>query len=274
MRIFWIFLATVSLLVFTSCGDYSKLLKKGSLEEKLKAADRYYVKEDYAHALGLYENLLGYYNGQPEQEEISFRLAQCHYYQGSLDLASYLFRTFHETYPNSKHAEEAFFLVAYSHYQGALGPELDQTNTYRSLDELQLFINFYPESKRVGQANQAMDKLREVLTEKAYLSAKLFYEIEDYKAAIVALKNVLKDFPDIPQKEEIDWMIVHSHYLLAKNSAEFVYRDGILEPIRKNRFEQTIENALLFMESYPLSRYRADVESFKKKSETQLSLKP
>ena len=258
----------------SGCSDYSKLLKKGTLDEKLAAADRYYKKEDWAHSLGLYENLLGYFNGQAEQEMISFRLAICNYHTGSLDLAAYLFKSFHETYPNSQYAEEAFFLLAYSHYLNTFGPELDQTNTFRALDELQLFINYYPESKRVGQANQAMDKLRDILTQKAFIGAKVFYEIEDYKAAIIALKNVLKDYPDIEQKEQIEWMIVDSHFQLARNSAEIIIKDGIAEALRKNRFEQTVEAASMFLEAYPQSKYKSQVESLLKKAKTQAQINP
>jgi outer membrane protein assembly factor BamD len=40
----------------------------------------------------------------------------------------------------------------------------------------------------------------------------------EYKSAIVTLKNISREFPEMVQKEEVDFLIVKSHYLLAQNS--------------------------------------------------------
>ena len=46
----------------------------------------------------------------------------------------------------------------------------------------------------------------------------LYYRIGDYKAATVAFINAVKDYPDLPQKEEFEFLIVKAYYLYAKNS--------------------------------------------------------
>ena len=45
---------------------------------------------------------------------------------------------------------------------------LDQTNTYDALKELQLFINTYPNSSRIPECNDLIDKLRTKLEYKDY----------------------------------------------------------------------------------------------------------
>jgi outer membrane protein assembly factor BamD len=48
----------------------------------------------------------------------------------------------------------------------------------------------------------------------------LFYKIEDYLAAIVSFKNAIKDFPDMDNKDEIEFLIVKCSYLYAKFSID------------------------------------------------------
>jgi outer membrane protein assembly factor BamD len=266
MRVKSIIVGLIMVLLLPACGNYGKLLKSGTIEQKLNAANAYYAKKDYAHALGLFEQLLGYYSGQTEQEKIQYYIAYCNYGQGSLDLASYLFQSFYETYPNSIHAEECLYMFAYCHYLNSQGPELDQTNTLKAINELQLYINQYPESKRVAEANTLIDKLREVLAEKAYLHAMIYFKTQEYKAAIVCIKNVLKDWPELPQREELEFIRVKAHFLLAENSIEVWEKDDGKQFLKKERYESTIEACKLFKSSYPTSKYNSDVENFNRKS--------
>lgn len=263
----------IFLFLLSSCGgDFKKLLKSTNMEAKMKAADAYYEKRDFAHAQQLFDQLSGFYVGQAEQEKIQYLLAYCHYNLGSIDLASYIFKTFNENYPNSKHAEDAFFMYAYCQYLNSQGTDLDQGSTTKAIETLQLYINLYPDdAKRVAETNELIDKLRDVLEEKAYRNAKLYFQIEDYKAAIVSLGNVIKDFPDIEKKEEIDFLIFKSHYLLALNSVEEAYIDGVYRHLKKERFQSTLENYLVFREMWPQSRYQSEALGIYKKTQTLLT---
>lgn len=238
----------------------------------MQAAENYYSKKDFAHAQQLLDQLSGFYVGQAEQEKIQYLLAYCHYNLGSIDLASYIFKTYNENYPNSKHAEDAFFMYAYCHFLNSQGTDLDQGSTAKAIETLQLYINLYPnESKRVAEANDLIDKLRDVLEEKAYKNAKLYFQIEDYKAAIIALGNVIKDFPDTDQKEEIDFLILKSHFYLAQNSADEAIIDGVFRHLKKERMQNTLENYQVFKEMWPQSKYLSEASSISKKSQLLLS---
>ena len=47
------------------------------------------------------------------------------------------------------------------------------------------------------------------------MSAKLYYNLTDYKASIVALNNCLIDFPESKYREEIMFLVLKSKYFLA-----------------------------------------------------------
>jgi outer membrane protein assembly factor BamD len=74
----------------------------------------------------------------------------------------------------------------------------------------------------------------------------LYYNLGDYKASIIALKNCLNEYPDTKYREEILFLILKSSYLLADNS---IYSK------RKERFQDTVDEYYTFISEFPESKY-------------------
>ncbi|MDZ4757225.1 MAG: outer membrane protein assembly factor BamD [Bacteroidota bacterium] len=259
------------LMLAASCKtEYSRISKDPDMQKKLEYAHKYYKAKEFEKAMVLFDQVSAFITGQKEQEEIQYYIAYCNYNMGNYDLASYLFKSYHENYPSSKNAEECYYMYAYSHYISSQGSELDPTNNYKAIDEFQSFINIYPESKRVEEANKCIDKLRGIMATKSYNNAKLYYKIEDYKAAIVALRNAIKAWPDIEQREEMEYMVVKSHYLLALNSAELVEEEGKIKKIKLERYQSMTEAYILFKEIYPQSKYLDELAGYYNKTQKEI----
>jgi len=52
------------------------------------------------------------------------------------------------------------------------------------------------------------------------MSAKLYYDMEQYKAAVTALSNSLKEYADTKYREEMMYLKLKSLFLFAENSYE------------------------------------------------------
>src|SRR3546814_15684119 len=87
-----------------------------------------------------------------------------------------------------------------------------------SIEQFQLYLDLYPASVKVDECNRFIDELRAKLERKSYENAQLFYTIGYYPAAIISLKNSLSQFPDTDFREDIEFLILTSNYLYAKNS--------------------------------------------------------
>lgn len=255
-------IAFLVLLVFSSCSEYNKVLKSGTNEEKMAMAEKMYEKKDYIRAVTLYEDLLAVYRGKAESENIYLKYAYCHYGLGQYELAAYHFKNFTENFYNSKHMEECSYRYVSCLYLDALPFELDQTNTLKAISELQLFLNQYPNSIYKDFCNEHMDDLRKSLKEKSFQSAMLYFKMENYLSATVTFKNTIKDFPDIDNKEEIEFMIVRSSYLYAKNS---------IEERKEERFQQVfVETKEYFKNNKPESKHYKDVVEIEAKAKLDL----
>ena len=206
-----------------SCSQYQKLLKSTDYELKYTKAMEYYEAEDFMRAATLFNELQSIYRGTDKSEVISFTYSKCLYGLSDYIMAGHYFRQFYKTFPSSDYAEECQFMSAYCYYMVSPKPRLDQTDTYNAINEFQLFINLYPKSPRVEEAERLITELRDKLVYKSYLSAKLYFNLgnymgNNYQSAVIAAQNSLKEFPDTKYREELSFLILEAKYIQAENS--------------------------------------------------------
>jgi len=252
-NIYYIIIFLLTIFTLNSCNKYQKLLKSSDYELKFEKAVEYYEKQDYSRAQALLEELRTIYRGTDKAEKINYYYAYCTYGLGEFTLASYLFKDFIRQYPSSKYNEEILFLAAYCHYLLSPKPSLEQTFTEMAISEFQLFINRYPNSEKRQEAEDAIDQLQYKLETKAYNNAILFYTIGEYKAATVALRNLLIDFPDTQYREDILFSILKATFSLAENS---VYSKQL------DRYKETINAYYTFIDNYPNSKNIKEAEKY------------
>jgi outer membrane protein assembly factor BamD len=256
-------LTFVLLISFSSCSNYQKVLKSNDYAKKYEVALQLYNKKDYQKAYPLLEELVSVKRGTKEAEDIYYYYCYCNYYLDDLISASYHFAQFAKTYPASEKAEEAAYMNAYCYYLGSPVYSLDQSNSYRAIEELQIFINKYPNSSRIAECNELIDKLRAKLEVKSFEKGMLYFKMSDYKAAIVSLNNTLKDFPMTEYRETILFTIVKSNFLLAQNS---------YENKKAERYKATIDAYNIFIDKFANGKYAKEANSIVEKAREKYSM--
>lgn len=254
---------TFALLIFilSSCTEYQKILKSSDYNLKYDKAMEYYAEEDFYRAQTLFEELVHILKGSSKGENVLYYFADCHYKLEDYILGAYFFETFAKTFPNSDRTPEATYLAAYCYYMNSPKPSLDQTDTRKAIDAMQLFINKYPGDNRIVEANEIIEELREKLEQKAYDNAKLYFKLSDFQSATIALKNSIKDFPDTKYREDILYLIVKSSYMLAEKSV--TSKQG-------ERYQNTISEYYAFVDEYPNSKHVKEIEKMYEKSVNQI----
>lgn len=235
-----------------SCSEYRGLLKKGSWEEQYEAALKYYEDKDYYRATVLLENVLPIIRGTQKAEEAQFYYAYAHYYEQKYILSAHYFKEFYETYSRSDRAQESMFMHAYSLYLESPDPSLEQSSTKEAIDAMQRFINRHPYSDYKERAETILDELQEKLEIKAFKNATQYYDLRRYEAAIIALDNFQKDYPDSDLNEEASYFKLAAQYQLAEQS---------IVSKQKDRYYTTIEYCQNFIDKYPQSEFVGRAES-------------
>lgn len=139
----YIIIALVSGTVLTSCGEYNKVLKSTDYEYKYEAAKSYFGKGQNTKAATILEELITIMKGTDKAEESLYMLGMTYYNQGDFITASHYFTTYYNTYPRGVYTEQARYFSGKALFLDTPEPRLDQSSTYKAIQELQMFMEYF-----------------------------------------------------------------------------------------------------------------------------------
>lgn len=254
-KAFYLFSLSALLLLASCGGDEKKIQKTADPQTKYNAALAYYKGGEYIKALPLFEDLIAIFRGTEKAQDIYYYYAYCNFKLSDYVMAQFYFKSYARTFPHTAHAEECEFMSAYCDYLLSPVYSLDQTATKKAIESFQTYIDDFPNSTRIKEANHYIDMLREKLEKKYFEIARQYYTIEYYKSASIALANYIKTYPDSKYVEESYFLIIKSDYKYAINS---------VISQRGTRFQQVIDDYTKFAADYPKSDYLKEAQSIYK----------
>jgi outer membrane protein assembly factor BamD len=248
-----IILIVLPALLAVSCNRFNKVLKSTDYDYKLRMAEQYYASKDYRKAKTLYEELFPIFKGTPQFEDLYYKYAYCHYFDKDYVNSENLFKGYLEVFGSSPRAEEVEYMQAYSYYRQSARPELDQVNTVRAMGMMQVFINTHPGSPKVKEAEEIIRKCLVKLESKEMLSAQLYFNIGQFRAAAIAYNSLLNNYPDSEKADEYKLMIIKSYYKYASMS---------IEERQPERFERVVKEVEDFQDRFPESKLLKEAERY------------
>lgn len=255
IKILGVLLLTI---LFSSCGEYNKILKSRDAELKYTYAKKYFDEKKYGRTATLLDEILTVYMGSPKEQEILFLLAQSYFYDGDYPTASTYYSRYYNKFPKGDYTELARFNSAYGLYLDSPDVRLDQTNTIKSIQEFNSFLEYFPQSEKAPEAMDLIFKLQEKLAYKELLAARLYYNLglymgNNYDACVVTAREALKSYPFSVLTEEFQILIVRSKYELAENS---------IEEKREDRYRDLIDEHFNYKNMFPEGQYTKESEKY------------
>jgi outer membrane protein assembly factor BamD len=236
--------------------QYDKVLEGSDVEAKYKAAFEYFEAGKYSRSSALFESLTLLTNGTERYDTVMYYLGLSNYSYKDYYTAETNFNQYLTNFPQGAFAETAQFLRIDCLYRATLRYELDQTPTYTAITAMGEYLREYPTGANADICRHRLQELGDRLDRKAYENAKLYYKMEDYKAARVALKNVLKEDADNIYREDI---------LYYSAMASYKYADLSVASKKKERFLVFQDDYLNFVGEYPESPYRKELDALYEK---------
>ncbi|NQY06288.1 MAG: outer membrane protein assembly factor BamD [Flavobacteriaceae bacterium] len=207
-------------IILSSCGEYQKAIKSDDVKVKFDMGTALYEEGKYAKAQRLFALIVPNYRGKPQAEKLMYMYSDTFYQTEDYYLAAFQFDRFVKAYPKSDRLDDASFKSAKSSYHLSPRFSLDQNDTEKAITKMQEFINSYPNSDKIVEANAVIQELEDKLEKKQFEIAKQFHKISDFKTAIKSLDNFVEDHPGSKRKEEALYLKFDSAYKLAMLSVE------------------------------------------------------
>ncbi len=231
---------------FSSCGSSpGSNLNTDDPERAYFSAKSKYDKQDYIDAIDDFNLIKLKFSGSSIIDKSVFYLGMSYYKREEYILAEYEFESLVKNYPASSLVEDARYYLAMCYYN--LSPEyyLDQTYTRYAVTEFQNFIEQYPKGKYAAEAERKISELNNKLALKALKSAELYYNLGNYKSALVYYDSVLDEYFDT-------------------NYADDALYGKIQTLIQKKKYEDATNEIERFENKFPTSSLLPKVLSSKK----------
>jgi outer membrane protein assembly factor BamD len=208
-------------------------------------------KKQYISARQYLGRLIETFPSSPHQPLARLSRADSYFREGGTEnyvLAANDYRDFTSVYPSHPRADYAQLQVAECYFKQKLGPDRDQTNTLKALEEFQRFLTLFPASSLADQARERVTRCRQSLARSDY-SVGLFYERrQSYRAAIQRYEGLVKDYADFADADQV---LFHLATCL----------------VRTGRSAEALPTLARLMEGYPASRLRAAAERLRHQAE-------
>lgn len=233
------------------CSPFNKLLKLNDSEQMYSAAIKYYEDGDFEHALQLLMEITPRYASTMRSDTIMYYTGCCYYKQGDFQTSGAIFDEYRNTYGRSPLLEDVEYMHAMGYYFSSPQPSRDQTTTLKAISAINEYMERYPSSPKMGVCEVRLEELKGKLYDKSYINARTYYKTERYKAAIIAFKNALAEFPDTPHREEILYLTLDSSYQLASNS---------IPSLQVDRYLDAMDAYYNFISEFPESKHARSAE--------------
>ena len=244
---FFLFLFTLF-----SCSDYRKIVKGDDYQLKFELSNKLYDKAEFDRCIILFEQVYQHSPKSPEGELSYFRLANSYFKNEDYNMAGYYFNNFVDRFPYSKKSEDAMFLVALCSVNNSPKYGLDQSETMLAINNVQQFVDVFPQSILVDSCNKIIDRLKFKLELKDFDAVKLYSKTENYRAAVTSCEIFMDKYINSRFTEEVNFLYVKNSVFLAKNS---------IESKKEERIEKSKERFLNFVKNYDKSIYFKELNS-------------
>jgi len=165
-------------------------------EDQYALAKREFEQKHWDQAIVEFQKLIFNYPGAGFIDSAQYLLGMTYFNQEEYPLAVAEFSKLLISYPTSHLADDAAFMVAKSDFEMAPKAELDQTHTQKAVDELNNFLDDYPESDRREEAQNLLNSCRDKLAKRAYKAGHLYYRMKRYSSALIYFRMVLNEYHD------------------------------------------------------------------------------
>ena len=232
----------VLLCLAAACGGGSKKPPVGTLEpdkflwEKGTAAlnDRKWFS-----AREFFETLNETYPQSPYRADAKLGIGDSRVGEGSAEgfvLAQNEFREFLAFYPTHRRADYAHFKLAMTHFYQMHGPERDQTETREAIKELTAFLERFPRSSIVPEAQEKLREAKDRLSQSEYRVGFFYFRNKWYPGAIERFVAVLKADPQFTNRDAVYFHLGECLMKIERPAEALPYYDKLIAEFETSEF--------------------------------------
>ncbi len=186
--------AFIAQVMIYSCGGPYTARNIDEPDQKSTFASGLFDKGKFREASVEYKDFLADFAGDERSDFAQFRLAECYRLDGDYPLAAVEYRILINDYGYSEYIDDAFYLEGLCAFMQRQRPERDQSKIYEALNRINRFLQVFPDSPRKAEAEKTRLQIYEILGEKDFRNAMLYFSRKHNNAALLYFDKVISDY--------------------------------------------------------------------------------
>ena len=198
--------AIVLVSILTACASTNKdakaLLNPDPPGKMYATADSYLTGGKFEKAAKKFEDLDRDHPYAPEARRAMVMAAYAYFRGGKFPEAIATARRYTTMHPGTKEAPFAHHIIASCYFEDMSGPQNDQSNALKALNELRTLKSRYPDSKYARDADNRIRIALDSLAAKEMNVGRYYLKRRNYLASINRFKLVVSNYSNTRQVEE------------------------------------------------------------------------
>ena len=253
MRSSLLIIVIVTGFIFSACSQRTLIRPGDTLEVAYEKALSLYDRGRYSDAANAFETVVSIGRGTDIGQDAQFMAADSYFKSRQYILSAAEFQRYSVFNPRSTRRETADFMEAYSYYMLSPRYNLDQSDTYRSIEAFQLFLSRYPNSDKASEAVGYIEEMRLKLSFKSFRAAEQFYRLRHYNAAAIYYGLTLEQFPETEWAEKA---------LVNQIKAYTTFADNSVRDRQAERYQKAIDAYEMYLQLFPRGQNRELAEQY------------
>lgn len=174
-------------------------------------AEELFKAGKYGRATEKLEEILATCAGTGFMEQAQFLLAESYFSQEDWIEARGEYGSFILNFPGSPFIETAEFRKAISSFNMEFLVSRDEANTTIAMRDFERYLSNHPDSPLRDSVNYYYALLVDRLAEKEFQTARLYWRMDKYQAAVIYFKEFLETYPNAKRREEALILLARSY---------------------------------------------------------------
>ena len=200
------------MILLVGCGKKDVHLEE-DLSPRFEKAMGYFDKGKYSRAKDEFDYIIMADPGSKISNESQYYMAESMFQIEEYDEASIAFDRYVRFSPDYSKIEKARYRICECAINLSNSYQREQSQTHRALEQLQMFIEDFPASDLINDAEDAMLALRLKLAQKDYEVGRMYLKLEEYDSALIYFRSVLNHYYDTSFSDDARVGIIFTHIL-------------------------------------------------------------
>jgi len=202
----------IMMLLVIAC-DKKDIHMEEDLSHRFDKAMGYFEKGKYPRAKDEFDYIIMTDPGSKIANESQYYMAESMFHMKEYGDASIAFDRYIRFSPDYTKIEKARYQVCECAINLSNSYQREQSQTHKALEQLQMFIEDFPTSDLVKDAEDAILELRLKLAQKDYEVGRMYLKLEEYESALIYFRSVLNHYYDTSFSDDARIGIIFTHIL-------------------------------------------------------------